>query len=179
MNPASEIFAWSILLATFLGPIAAVLVTRYVDRLRQKYDRRLYIFRTLMATRRSNLSPEHIAAFNQIELDFQNDPDVMTPYRALMKHLNTPFDYAKENNRVARERQSLRTKILSAMAKNLHIRVEQLEILEGGYMPQGHVDVEREQTAIRRLLTEIADGKRSFPVQIHEDKPSPRPRRGA
>src|SRR5262249_12547950 len=70
MNPTSEIFGCSILAATLLGPIAAVLITRYIDQLRERSSRRLWIFRTLMATRRTLLSPEHIAALNQIELDF-------------------------------------------------------------------------------------------------------------
>ena len=60
----------------------------------------------------------------------------------------------------------MRTKVLSEMAKTLGIRVQQLDIFEGGYVPQGHVDIEREQVAIRRLLSEIADGKRSLPIEI-------------
>jgi hypothetical protein len=60
----------------------------------------------------------------------------------------------------------MRTKILSEMAKTLRIRVEQLDIFEGGYVPQGHVNIEREQAAIRRLLSEIADGKRSLPIEV-------------
>jgi len=127
MNPTSEIFAWSILAATFLGPIAGVLITRYIDQLRERSSRRLWIFGTLMATRRTLVSPEHIAALNQIELDFQSDTGVMNAYRIYMKHLATPFD-PKDNDRVARERQSMRTKILSEMAKTLRIRVEQLDI---------------------------------------------------
>jgi hypothetical protein len=118
-----------------------------------------------MATRRTWLSPEHIAALNQIELDFQNASGVMSAYRTYMKHLTTPFE-PKDNDRVGHERQSLRTKILSEMAKTLRIRVEQLDIFEGGYVPQGHVDIEREQAAIRRLLLEIADGKRSLPIEV-------------
>lgn len=165
MNPTSEIFGWSILAATFLGPIVAVLMTRYIDHLREKGSRRLSIFRTLMATRRAWLSPDHIAALNQVELDFQNATGVMNTYRAYMKHLATRFE-PNDNDRVAHERQSMRTKILSEMAKSLGIRVEQLDIFEGGYMPQGHVDIEREQAAIRRLLSEIADGKRSLPIEV-------------
>jgi hypothetical protein len=61
----------------------------------------------------------------------------------------------------------MRTKILSAMAKTLGIRVEQMDIFEGGYVPQGHVNIEREQAAIRKLLSEIADGKRSLPIEVH------------
>ena len=118
-----------------------------------------------MATRRASLSPEHIAALNQIELDFQKDSRVMTVYRDYMRHLSTPFD-RKDNDRVARERQSLRTKILSEMAKSLHIKVEQLDIFEGGYVPQMHVDIEMQQTVIRQLFAEIADGKRALPIEI-------------
>ena len=165
MNPTSNIFAWSILSATFLGPIAAVIMTRYVDLLRDRRTRRLAIFRTLMATRRSFLSVEHISALNQIELEFQKDTRVMNAYRRYMIHLGTPFD-PKDTDRVTRERQSLRTKILSEMAKSLSIHVEQLDIFEGGYIPQGYVDIEREQATIRRLLSEIADGKRSLPIEI-------------
>jgi hypothetical protein len=165
MNPTSEIFGWSILAATFLGPIAAVLMTRYIDRLRERSARRLSIFRTLMSTRRTWLSPEHIAALNQIELDFQTAAGVMNAYRIYMKHLATPFE-PKDNDRVGHERQSMRTKILSEMAKTLGIRVEQLDIFEGGYIPQGYVDIERDQAAIRRLLSEIADGKRSLPIEV-------------
>jgi hypothetical protein len=174
MNPTSEIFGWAILAATFLGPVAAVLVTRYVDRLREKNARRLSIFRTLMATRRTFLSLEHIAALNQIELDFQKDIPVIAAYKNLMIRLNTPFDRT-DIDRGTRESQSLRTKLLSEMAKSLGIRVEQLDIFEGGYVPQGHVDIEREQAAIRRLLTEIADGKRSLPIEIRAGELPPGP----
>jgi uncharacterized protein DUF6680 len=174
MNPTSEVFGSSILFATFLGPVAAVLVTRYVDLVREKTARRLSIFRTLMATRRTVISPEHIAALNQVELDFHKDAGVMSAFRQYMRHLSTPFD-PKENDRITRERQSLRTKLLSEMAKSLHIRVEQLDIFEGGYVPQGHVDVEREQAVIRRLFSEIADGKRSLPIEIRTGSPAEDP----
>jgi hypothetical protein len=125
-----------------------------------------------MATRRTALSTEHIAALNQIELDFQKDNRVMAAYRDYMKHLGTRFD-AKDNDRVAQERQSLRTKILSEMARSLHIKVEQLDIFEGGYVPQGHVDIEMQQAVIRRLFAEIADGKRSLPIEIRSGELPP------
>jgi len=118
-----------------------------------------------MATRRSFLSLDHISALNQIELDFQKDKAVMDVYATYMKHLGTPFD-PKDNDRIARERQSLRTKMLSEMAKALRIHVEQLDIFEGGYVPQRHVDIETEQAAIRHLLVELVEGKRPLPIEI-------------
>lgn len=174
MNPTSELFGWSIFAATFLGPIAAVLMTRFVDQLRENNARRLAIFRTLMATRRSFLSMEHIGALNQVELDFQKDKSVMTAYRNYMRHLSTPFD-TKDNDRITQERLSLRTKILSEMAKSLRIKVEQLDIFEGGYMPQRYVDIETEQAAIRRLLVELVEGKRPLPIEIRTGELPPTP----
>jgi len=42
--------AWAIVLATIVGPIAAVSITVWRDNRRQKRERKLNIFRTLMAT---------------------------------------------------------------------------------------------------------------------------------
>jgi len=74
MNPNSEVFGWAILVATFVGPIAAVIITRWIDAAREKTQRRLVIFRTLMATRAVGLNPERVAALNMIQIDFANTP---------------------------------------------------------------------------------------------------------
>ena len=95
----------------------------------------------------------------------------MAAYKNYMRQLAIPFE-PKDTERVTHDRQSLRTKLLSEMARSLGFRVEQLDIFEGGYVPQGHVDIEREQAAIRRLLTEIADGKRSLPIEIRTGEPA-------
>jgi hypothetical protein len=52
------------------------------------------------------------------------------------------------------------------MAKVMRIRIEQLDILEGGYIPQAAMDVEQQNQLIRRLFTEIVSGDRTFPVEI-------------
>lgn len=57
--------------ATFAGPIAAVQAQKWIERSREKHQRRLTIFHTLMATRaaRAN-SVEHVQALNSIDLFF-------------------------------------------------------------------------------------------------------------
>ena len=62
-----------IILATLLGPIIAVQVTRYVDNQNEVKGRKLQVFKTLMATRAYTLSPAHVEALNRIDLEFSND----------------------------------------------------------------------------------------------------------
>jgi hypothetical protein len=82
MPPNSEIFGWAILAATFLGPAFAVLVTRIVDARRELSSRQLHVFRTLMATRRAQLTAEHVTALNLIEIDFQGKKEVLQSWKA-------------------------------------------------------------------------------------------------
>jgi hypothetical protein len=66
LDPTSTVFGWAIFVATFAGPVAAVIVTRWIDSQRDEYQRRLGIFRTLMATRAIGLSPDRVAALGHL-----------------------------------------------------------------------------------------------------------------
>jgi hypothetical protein len=165
MTQEAPQFAWAIIAATFLGPIFAVLLTRYVDARRDQHNRRMHVVRTLMATRRSVLAPEHIAALNLIEIEFYRKKRVLEAWKAYFQHLCTPFE-PKDEERITRERALLRVKLLSEMAKVVGYRIEQLEIIEGGYTPQWTFDVEAQQHAVRQLFVEIAGGKRSLPIEV-------------
>jgi hypothetical protein len=103
----------------------------------------------------------------------------------LFKHLGTPLARRPEETtsdnmspeetgerdrryytRLGEERQRLLVKLLHAMAKALDFKIEQLEIFEGGYTPQGWADIEVEQTAIRRFAAQLAAGKRVLPIGV-------------
>ena len=62
--------------AVFLGPIAAVLITRLIDNYRLRSDRRIDVFRTLMRTRKMKLTPEHVGALNVVEIEFHGERKV-------------------------------------------------------------------------------------------------------
>jgi hypothetical protein len=170
MSPNSPFFGLAIILATFLGPILAVVMTRIIDHRRDQHQRRLFVFRTLMATRRATMSPDHVNALNLIEVEFHGHLRVTEAWRAYLRHLSTPFD-PKDNSRVTKERQRLLTTLLFEMTSVMNIKIPELDILDGGYNPQGVVDLEAEQKAIRVLLTEIAKGNRAFPVEIQNNQP--------
>jgi hypothetical protein len=176
---------WLTLLAIVVGPISAVFVTRWVDARRERHTRRMEIFKTLMRTRRTPMYPEHVGALNLIELEFYRDKTVLAQWRDLFQHFgtvhvrrqdeivddNTPADERAARDtrfalRLYNERQSLLAKLLHAMAKVLKFKVEQLEIFEGGYTPQGWQDIETEQMIVRRLFADIGAGRRVFPIGV-------------
>ncbi|MCZ8086935.1 MAG: hypothetical protein O9257_06355 [Brevundimonas sp.] len=64
---------WAIVAATLTSPIIAVIVTRLMDDRRSKRDRRWAIFETLMLTRRTPLSLDHVMALNRVEIEFADN----------------------------------------------------------------------------------------------------------
>ncbi len=147
--------------AILLGPILAVFVTRYVDGYRAAKERRLNIFRTLMRTRLTPVQLEHVGALNLVELEFISYPEVINAWRAYLESLaaqNTPDGEVQ----VKRARQL--TVLLSKMADSLGIKVSQIEILNGNYLPQGWVDDDQQQRVIRMLLTSVLSGRTALHV---------------
>lgn len=167
-----DITAWLTIAAIVIGPIAAVLVTRYVDERRDARARRMEIFRTLMRTRRTPHFAEHVGALNLVEIEFAKYKDVIDEWKHLFEHLGTRYTQGTGesleafNRRLNDERQSRLTLLLHAMAKSLGHKVDQIEILQGGYGPQIWADIEDEQTAVRRLLLDILSARRPLPVHF-------------
>jgi hypothetical protein len=169
MNPSSEIFGWAILSATFLGPVFAVFATRYIDGRRERDNRRLYIFRTLMATRRNQVSTEHVTALNLIEIDFQGKPEILKAWREYFENLRADPKDERRIERAIQERPALLTKLLHAIARTMHYKIEQLDIMAGGYTPQGFVDDVQRQREMQTLLMELLQGKRALQVKSEKD----------
>lgn len=175
------------LIALIVGPISAVLITRYMDYRRERQQRRMEIFRTLMRTRRTPVEPAHVGALNLIEIEFATDAEVIRAWKELLTHFGTEHTRRADerhvegltpeqvsardrvfHDRLFDERQRLLAKLLHAMARVLNFKVEQLEIFEGGYTPQGWFNVELENMAVRRLFAEIAIGRRTLPIGVFD-----------
>lgn len=74
------IFDWTIkitdiimIFAIIVGPIIAVQITEFIRRHQEQRDRKMYLFRTLMATRSATLAPAHIEALNLVEIEFHSN----------------------------------------------------------------------------------------------------------
>jgi hypothetical protein len=160
----------AIVFATFAGPVAAVLITRWIDRKRALRDRQLEVFRALMRTRKNAIQPDHVNALNLVEIEFHNVEPVLAAYRDLMRHINSG---GVADDQWVNKHRSFLTKLLSAMATELGYKIEQLDVFEGGYYPSGWGQESEQQLAMRLGLLELLSGKRSLPV--HDSKQAAAP----
>ena len=56
--------------AVLLAPLIAIQVSVFLEIRREKRQRRLKLFRTLMMTRAARLVPDHVNALNMIDIEF-------------------------------------------------------------------------------------------------------------
>lgn len=61
---------WITVLAIIAGPILAVQAQKWVERVREKKNQRLWVFKRLMTTRGATVSLGHVEALNAIDLEF-------------------------------------------------------------------------------------------------------------
>src|SRR5262245_43706956 len=86
---AMNIDTWAVVLATVIGPVAAVFITCWNDHRREARNPLMPAHRVLMATRRSAMSQDHVSAINLVEVEFHGVKPVIEAWSAYLTHLNT------------------------------------------------------------------------------------------
>ena len=175
-----------IIIAIVLGPLFGAFLAVWLQQRHAKQERRVDIFRNLMRTRRTPTWLEHVGALNLVEIEFHDNPKVISAWKTLFQHFGQPQprhtnEEVRDNmtedekrdreesyyRRLGDERQALLSELLHAIGGELGFKIEQLEIFRGGYTPQGWAEIELEQTAVRRLFTDIYLGHRMFPIGVY------------
>ena len=156
---------WIMIAAVFLGPIVAVRLTRYLDNQKEIKERKVDIFKTLMATRAHTVSWLHVEALNRIDLEFDKNQErkvieAWKEYHDLLKDVNIPIEQW-ESKRV-----DLLVELLHKMAIVLGYDFDKTHIKNSSYAPRAHGDTEVQQTTLREGLLEVLAGKRSVPISI-------------
>ncbi|MBN1783438.1 MAG: hypothetical protein JW812_00535 [Alphaproteobacteria bacterium] len=153
--------------AVIVGPILAVIITRWLDNRRSKKDMRLQIFRALMRDRRNKLSFDFVAALNLIEVEFYDDKSVISAWKRLYESLIKRWHNDEEKYQITYEWDILTTKLLSEVGKCLGFKnIEQTDIMSGGYAPQGWAERENKQYHINELLINLLENNNSLKVDI-------------
>lgn len=156
-----------IILATLMGPVIAVQVTRFLDNKKEERGRRLQVFKTLMATRAYTISPPHVEALNRIDLEFSSnkkpDKKVVEVWRQYLDLLG--------NKSLSPEQWDLRrvdllVELLYAMGQALDYDFDKTQIKNGTYSPVAHGRIEEEQQAVRTRVLEVLEGKRAIPMLV-------------
>ena len=160
--------------AIIIGPIAAVQTTRYLDSKTEARARRLWVFKTLMATRAAPLSADHVNALNSVNLEFGSnntgDKKVMAAWHLYLESLDaTTRDWEVG----AEHRRDLLGGLLQKMAEAVGYNFDAIAIKNDVYYPRGYADADNDQLEIRRGMKELLAGKRSIPFYEGEHLRSP------
>ncbi|WP_109440501.1 DUF6680 family protein [Acinetobacter haemolyticus] len=161
-----------IILATALSPLIAVQVTQFLATKREIRDRKLWIFKTLMATRAQSLSSLHVEALNRIDLEFspkiKKEKAVLDVWSYYLDHMSSSMVSleAWENRRV-----DLLIDLLYAMGIAVGYNFNKTQIKNAIYNPVAHERMDRENEQIRQRLLEVLGGDRSLPMHITSFSP--------
>jgi hypothetical protein len=154
--------------AVLSGPIIAVRLTRYLDERREIRDRKLQIFKTLMATRAYAVSWVHVEALNRIDLEFDKGNK---EERAVLDAWKEYHDLLMSGDRMPLEQWSIRrvdllVELLHKMALVLKYDFDKTHIKNSSYAPRAHGDIEMQQETLRRATIELLEGKRALPIYL-------------
>jgi len=160
------------ILAILIAPFLAVFAQKQIELWREKRARKLWIFKTLMATRGRTLSIEHVQALNMIDLEFTkpSEKEVVIAWKEYLDHLNSyprEGDDQKERAVVWTKRtEDLLAKLLGQMGTSLGYKFDPVQIRRAFYSPEGHATVEFELQLLRRMVLEWLGGNRKVSVSL-------------
>jgi hypothetical protein len=154
-------------IAVLLSPIFALEVQKRLDDRRVSNDRKMAIFRKLMITRATQLSPAHVEALNGIEVEFYatSGPDkkVLDAWRMYINHLNQNTGEGEALNRWVERKTVLLVELLYEMAQRLNYDIDKVAIQNNVYHPKGFVEIETEQHSLRKSMLAVFSSER--PIQ--------------
>jgi hypothetical protein len=140
--------------AVILGPILAVQAQKWIEEWKQAKGRKLSVFKILMATRGTPVSPRHVEALNVIDLEFSDrkpkEKAVLEAWKVYHSHLyDVPRDYADPAYQSKQEvwdagRKECLVNLLFAMSQALGYSFDEVQLKKGAYVPQAHADLETE-----------------------------------
>ncbi|WP_316828588.1 DUF6680 family protein [Pedobacter miscanthi] len=159
------------ILAVISSPIIAIQVDKILDTRRSSKNRKIEIFKTLMATRGSSLSFEHVGALNRIDLEFSGNRykkviDAWKEYFDLLSQQVTPENLAAWSEKTG----DYLTTLLYEMALSLNYQnFDRVTIKRNVYAPSGHKQDEAQNKLIKDLLVKVLSGQGSLSMEIDND----------
>ncbi len=158
---------WLMITAVLIGPIIAVRLTRYLDNKKEIRERKLNIFKTLMATRSYTVSWDHVLTLNRIDLEFDtNNKKEKAVIEAWKAYLDLLGNKEMPPEQWATRRVDLLVDLLHTMAKDLDYDFDKTHIKNSSYSPMAHGEIEDFQKALRKGVIDLLDGKKAIPMQI-------------
>lgn len=164
---------WFTIAAVLAGPILALQVQKLLERSQAKRASKDWVFRTLMATRAAQLSPEHVQALNMIPIAFygtrvlgdqrqtNGEKAVYSAWRSYLHCLNADILSGTDSQKDVwvRDRQDKFIDLLGKIATAQRFDFDPVDLRTTAYSPVHHFNVEAEHDAIRKGLASVLGGK--------------------
>ncbi|MGY6697603.1 MAG: DUF6680 family protein [Roseinatronobacter sp.] len=162
---------WSIAIiaATLFGPVLAVQAQKWLERGRTIKERRLTIFRTLMATRAAMLSPSHVEALNAVPVEFFGSGTKLKQINEAWKlYLDHHDERLAPNDVWIQKRRDLFLDLLHHMSQFLGYGFTRAQLDRDIYSPKAHGDLETDQSMIRKGIVALLNGEIALPMAVKE-----------
>ena len=176
--------------AIVLGPFLGIWVHGKLEDRKTTYQRKLDIFKTLMATRATPLARAHVESLNRIDIEF-TEPDekkVRDAWAVLLDHYGQgpipPNKPPLNQNGVEQDKYNsdyhsyeiakaqwdenvieLRATLLEEMGKIFGYDFDKVKIKKAVYNPRAHGDIEFEQILLLKTANDVLTGIR--PIGMH------------
>jgi hypothetical protein len=160
----------AIICATLFGPVLAVQAQKWLERGRDEKERRLVIFRTLMATRAALVSPTHVEALNGVPVEFYGRgkklKQINDAWKLYLDHHDV--DDPATTSVWYQKKLDLFFDLLVLMSEYLGYSFSKAQLSRDVYSPKAHGEMETEQTIIRRGLVGLFNGQIALPIAVKQ-----------
>lgn len=172
-----KISDWLTIVAIILAPLLAIQAQKWIEGFNEIRNRKLSIFRTLMSTRTSTVSFEHVQALNMIDIEFYGrrflkfrfqtkaEREIVEAWKTYLDYLNKP----PVDGNVARwvdDKQNKFIDLLSKIAKNIGYRFDNVHLKNAIYLPKAHTDQDAYSQKMREYLSKVSDGTEAIPIKL-------------
>src|SRR5450432_1083121 len=149
--------------AIVAGPVFAVEAQRILDKRRVREERKLALFRTLMASRVARAAdPRHTEALNLIGIEFYKEGAVVAVWRDYITHMSS----GPTTDAWALKWTDLFVDLLFEMAQSLGFKSFDKTQIRQAYAPILYKTLEDENAEIRKGLLGVLRGKVSIPIHV-------------
>ncbi len=182
---------WLTIIAIVVGPFLGIWAHGKLEDRKRVCERKLDIFKTLMATRATPLAREHVESLNRIDIEFtgRKEKKVREAWAVLLDHYGQgptppikplPGQPQAEHDSYARDFQKftsaqerwgervieLRAALLREMGVIFKYEFDEVKIKKAIYYPKLHGDVETEQLALLAAANDVLLGNRYLAMYV-------------
>lgn len=161
---------WLTIAAIIVGPIAAWLLSHWMTLSKEERDRKMNIFRTLMATRSFYLRfrLEHVGVLNTIPVEFNGNEKVLNAWSAYLFEMNS----TQNDQELWRRREERFYDLLYEISKAIGYKHDKEFLRNTAYAPSGYGDEAEDWMKVRKWLAEVAQQNKPIPITVIEEPKS-------